>query len=236
MLLAAAAAFYVLAAWQSAPGFYDGFAPPGDTYRWVKVPDGVTGNGLAPLPGMVVLAVSTDRTRVAAGSAATGESPPQAQLTIRAGALSPPATDPLEVDVEPFAAPDPPAGAVMVGNLYCLGAPAEMAKGGQIVLSLRYSDALPSANAVFRYDQASRVWTRLPAFHDGKRAVVTATITTLGCFAPARIGATPGPSGSVPRSNRALPYVAAAAVLLVLLAGLPLYLRLRRDKRVRSRS
>ena len=61
-LLAAAAGLYVVAAWQSAPGFYDGFAPPADTYRWVKAPDGVTTSGLKPLPGAASLVVSTDQT------------------------------------------------------------------------------------------------------------------------------------------------------------------------------
>ncbi len=233
ILLAAAAGLYSVAAWQSRPGFYDGFAPPADTYRWVKPPDGVTTTGLKPLPGAATVLVSTDHTRVAAGAVATGEKPPQAELAIPAGAFNAPAADIVEVDIIPMAAPSRPETAVVVGNLYCVTATASPAKGQVLRLTLTYSSQLPSADAIFRYDDETLSWSQLPAAHDGKAATVAASITSLGCYAPASVAAVAPASTSSGAGNRLLPLIAGGTALLVLLAGLPLYLRLRREKRLR---
>jgi hypothetical protein len=230
-LLAAAAGLYVVAAWQSAPGFYDGFAPPADTYRWVKAPDGVTTSGLKPLPGAASLVVSTDQTRVAAGAVATGEKPPQAELSIPPAAFNAPAADTVEVDLTPAAALSRPNTAVIVGNLYCVTATASLAKGQQLKLTLGYSSELPSADAIYRYDDETQNWSPLATVHDGKAATVTASINSLGCYAPASVAAV-APIGSKSGSgNQLLPIIAGGTIVLVLLAGLPLYLRTRRDRR-----
>jgi hypothetical protein len=235
VLLAAATGLYVVAAWQSPPGFYDGFAPAADTYRWVKAPDGVTTNGLMPLPGNAGLAVSTDHSRVAVGAAATGEKPPQAQVSIPAGAFNPPAADTVEVNLTPTAAPSRPETAVIVGNLYCVTATTSIAKGQELRLMLRYSSQLPSADTIYRYDDETRTWSRLPTVHDGQAAIVSATITSLGCYAPASGAAVAATSATKASGNSFLPIIAGAAAVLVLLAGLPLYLRKRRDRRLRGR-
>jgi hypothetical protein len=236
ILLAVAAGLYVIAAWQSKPGFYDGFAPPADTYRWVKPPDGVTINGLKALAGATTLLVSTDHSRVAAGSLATGEKPPQAQLAIPAGAFNAPATDTVTVDITPMAAPSRPDTAVIVGNLYCVTTTASLAKGAELKLTLAYSSQLPSADALYRYNDESLSWSPLPTVHDGKAATVSASITSLGCYAPASVAAAAVPSNPVIANNRTLIYTAGGAVVLVLLAGFPLYLRQRRDKRLQQRT
>jgi hypothetical protein len=236
ILLAVAAGLYVVAAWQSKPGFYDGFAPPADTYRWIKPPDGVTTNGLKALPGATTLLVSTDHSRVAAGSVATGEKPPQAQLEIPAGAFNAPATDTVEVSLTPMAAPSRPDTAVIVGNLYCVTATASLANGGALKLTLTYSSQLPSADAIYRYNDESLTWSSLPTAHDGRAATVSALIKSLGCYAPASVAAAAVPANPVVVNNRTLVYIAAGAAVLVLLAGLPLYLRQRREKRLKSRT
>ena len=238
LLLAVAAGLYSVTAWQVGPGFYDGFAPPADTYRWVRPPDGITGNGETPLPGSAALLVSSDRTRVAAGAAATGDKPPQAQLAIPAGSFNAPSAAMVEVDLTPSAAPGRPDNAVIVGNLYCVTATASLARDAELQLSLRYSDQLPSPNAIFRYDDQTRSWSELTALHDGRAAVVTAPIGSLGCYAPALVASATrtATARKAPAGNRYLPYIAAGAALLVLLAGLPLYLRLRRERRLRQRT
>jgi len=48
--------------------------------------------------------VSPDHTRVAAGAVATGEKPPQAELSIPPAAFNAPAADTVEVDLTPAAA------------------------------------------------------------------------------------------------------------------------------------
>ena len=234
VLLAAAAGLYVVAAWQSKPGFYDGFAPPADTYRWVKAPDGVTSNGLKPLPGSAALLVSTDHSRVAAGAVATGDTPPQARLEIPAGAFNAPAADTVGVDLTPMAAPSRPDNAVIVGNLYCVTATTALAKGQELQLTLRYSDQLPSADAIFRYEDETLGWSQLPAVHDGRTATVSAPITILGCYAPASLVAV-APASSSRAGNRLLAPIAVGLLVLVLLAALPFYLRVRRERRLRQR-
>jgi hypothetical protein len=214
------------------PGFYDGFAPPADTYRWVKPPAAVTTNGQKPLTGVVSLPVSSDHTRVAAGGVATGESPSQARLEIPAAAFNAPAANSVEVDLAPTAATGRPADAIVVGNLYCVTATASLATGHQLSLTLTYSTQLPGADAIYRFDDTTLSWARLPTRHDSRAATVSASISSLGCFAPAAstATATPAPggrSGGVPF----LPVIVGGLLVLVLLAGLPLYIRLRRDRR-----
>jgi hypothetical protein len=236
ILLAAAAGLYIVVAWQSKPGFYDGFAPPADTYRWVKPPDGVTTNGLRVLAGATTLLVSTDHTRVAAGSLATGEKPPQAQLELPTGAFNAPATDTVAVDITPMAAPSRPDTAVIVGNLYCVTSTASLTQGAELKLTMTYSSQLPSADAIYRYNDESLTWSPLPTAHDGRAATVSALIKSLGCYAPASVAAAAVPANPVVVNNRNLVYIAAGAAVLVLLAGLPLYLRQRREKRLKSRT
>jgi hypothetical protein len=236
VLLAVAAGLYAVAAWQSPPGFYDGFAPAADTYRWVKIPDGVTSNGLKPLPGKASLLVSTDHTRVAGGAVATGETPPQAQLTVPPGAFNAPAADTVELDITPSAAPSRPPTAVVVGNLYCITATTALARGQKLELAHRYSDQLPSADSIFRYDDTTLTWSQIPSVHDGKAALVKGQISELGCYAPASTTAATIPPAPVVVNNRTLLYVGIGAAVLVLLAGFPLYLRQRRERRLKQRT
>jgi len=237
LLLAAAAAAYLAAAWLSLPGFYDGFAPPADTYRWVQPPPGVTSNGQKPLPGNATLPVSSDHSRVAGGTVATAEKPPQAEVAIPAAALLAPNLDTVGIDLTPQAARGRPANAVIVGNLYCLTSTVALGTGQELQLTLRYSDQLPGADAVYRYDDETQSWVELPAVHNGPAATVTAAIHDLGCYAPARhLAASPTPAPAAVPGNRWLPYLTAGVIALVLLAGLPLYLRMRRDRRARDRS
>ena len=64
---------------------------------------------------------------------------------------------------------------------------------------------------------------------------MSASINSLGCYAPASVAAAAVPANPVVVNNRTLVYIA-GAVVLVLLAGLPLYLRQRREKRLKSRT
>jgi len=236
LLLAGAAALYLAAAWLSRPGFYDGFAPPPDSYRWVQPPAGVTSNGQKPMPGQAKLAVSSDHSRVAGGSLATGEQPPQARVVIPPGALVAPNLDTVSVELTPQAAAGRPADALIVGNLYCLTSSVSLTQGEQLQLTLRYSDQLPGANAVYRYDDETRSWVEVPAVRDPKTATVTATAPVLGCYAPAaHSAATASGAPAEVAGNGWLPFVAAGAILLVLVAGLPLYLRLRRERRAKDK-
>ena len=227
-----AAAVYVVAAWQSPPGFYDGFAPPADTYRWVKVPTGVTSNGQKPLSGTTLLPVSVDHTRVAGDSLATGESPPQARLQIPVAAFNAPTANSVEVDVTPTAATGRPADAIIVGNLYCVTATASLAAGHQLNLTLTYSSQLPGADAIYRFEDTTVSWARQPTQHDGKAATVSAPIFSLGCYAPAASTAAATPTPASRQSGvRFLPVIVGGLLLLVILAGLPFYVRVRRDRR-----
>jgi hypothetical protein len=140
------------------------------------------------------------------------------------------------VDLIPTAAPSRPETAVIVGNLYCVTATASLAKGQDLKLTLSYSSQLPSGDAIYRYDDETQSWSRLPTAHDGPAATVAASITSLGCYAPASVAAAAPISSKSGSGNELLPIIAGGTVVLVLLAGLPLYLRMRRDKRRRHRA
>ena len=81
LLLAAAAAVYAAAAWQVAPGFYDGIGPPAP-YCWVTPPPNIS-NTCKPASGQRVAKVT--RGIVDPGTAFTDEG--QAQMSWVPGAF-----------------------------------------------------------------------------------------------------------------------------------------------------
>src|SRR5205085_11092327 len=93
LYLAAAAALYMLAAWQVAPGFYDGIAPP-EPYRWVSPPPQIQNPG-PPLSGKATIKVT--RGVVDPGTAFTDDG--QAMLSFVPGAFRTP-TDSSTVSIQ----------------------------------------------------------------------------------------------------------------------------------------
>jgi hypothetical protein len=214
-VLGAAAVLYVLAAWQVAPGFYDGFAPP-QPYSWVSPPPGVQNPG-PPQSGQASIKVT--RGVVDPGSAFTNDG--QAMLSWVPGAFAPPAGGgTVTVRIKPVGDQPGPPGVRLTTNVYQITASSQLVKGA--VVTLRYSDQLPAPSALWVDDQSGR-WRSLGSSPNAATFTIIATTTSLGYFAagyPANV--TPPAGAARVSGGQLLPILVAAAILLVVLAGVPL--------------
>jgi hypothetical protein len=223
IVLAVAALFYVLAAWQAAPGFYDGFAPP-QPYSWVSPPPGVQNPG-PPQSGQQTVKVT--RGEVDPGTAFTNDG--QAMLSWVPGAFQAPAGGgSVTVRITPVSDRAGPPGVKLTTNVYQITSTAALVKGA--VVTLRYSDQLPAPTAVWIQDQ-SGTWRSLGASPNAATFTIFANTQTLGYFAAGfAANVTPPPNAAHVSGGQLLPVFVAAAILLVILAGVPLAIMRRRPE------
>ncbi|HEY4025698.1 MAG TPA: hypothetical protein VGO86_04635 [Candidatus Dormibacteraeota bacterium] len=225
-LLALTAVAYVLAAWTVAPGFYDGIAPPAP-YRWVSPPPQFRGTNQPPESGRTTFRVGGGGA-VDAGTAYTRDN--QASIAFAQGALATPADRaPVTVDIVPQTT-FPPGGDVhLATNVYCITSSSPLAPGQTVVVSLQYSDQLPAPSDVYVSDGAGP-WRKIGSTGSAPPYFIAARSSTLGCFAggyPANARQTaPG----LRLGGSALPDIVALAILVVVLAGIPLALLRRRGE------
>lgn len=125
-------------------------------------------------------------------TAATGESPPQAQVIATAGAFAVPSgTTSLHVTITPVQpAAAVPSGAI-AGNVYRIavtdsgGKAVPAASGQQITVAMR-GPGFEANGVVMRY--AGGAWSTLPSQHDPNLAIYTVEVTDLGDFAVVDLG------------------------------------------------
>jgi hypothetical protein len=222
-LLAAAAALYVLAAWQVAPGFYDGFAPP-QPYNWVSPPPGVQNPG-PPQSGQVTARVT--RGVVDPGTAFTNDG--QAMLSWIPGAFQTPASGgSVTIQIKPVRGQAGPPDVRLTTNIYQITATQPLVKNA--VVTLRYSDQLPAPTALWIGDQ-SGTWRSLGSSPNAATYTITSSTSSLGYFAAGFPADVTPPAGAAKVSGgQLLPILVAAAILLVVLAGVPLALLRRRSE------
>jgi hypothetical protein len=221
ILLAFAAALYAIAAWQVAPGFYDGFQPPAP-YTWVSPPPGVQNPG-QPRSGQATARVT--RGIVDPGTAFTDDG--QAMLSWVPGAFQTPAGgSSVTVRLVPVAHEGPP-NTKLSTNVYQITATSPLTSKGAVV-TLRYADQVPAPSTIWELD-SSGTWRSLGSNANSPTFTITATTQTLGYFAagyPANI--TPPPNAARISGGQLLPILVASAILLVVLAGVPLAILRRR--------
>jgi hypothetical protein len=226
LLLAAAAAAYTVAAWSAAPGFYDGFgqAVP---YRWVNPPPQFAKGNQPPAAGH-------DTIKIAAGgqsepATATTDDPltPQCLLSVTPGAFqTPPDRSPVVVDIKPLAAfPPPPPGIKFLTNVYLLTASQPLAKDA--IVSLSFSDGQPAPSAIYRAEQSGGSWTDIGSTGASAPWSISVKTGKLGYFA-AGYDTAKGAAGPRLGGGQVLPIITALAIVIVVIAGLPLALMRRR--------
>jgi hypothetical protein len=222
-LLGLAALVYALAAWAAAPGFFDGITPP-EPYRWVSPPPNLRSGNKPPLPGHASFKVGSDGV-VDPGSAFTGDG--QASLSFIPGAFSAPAdASPVTVDITPVSSFPAPNGITFTTNVYLIKASRPLVK--EALVTLRYSDQTPAPADVY-LAQPGGGWKKLGSTGSAAPFTIAVRTGTLGYFA----GGYPSNAGQSARGPRvgggqALPILTAAAILVVLLAGIPLAVLRRR--------
>ena len=209
-----------------APGFYDGFGEP--QYHYVKPPPQDASSNTPPKPGAGTLQAGPDGA-VAEGVVATRDQPlAQAAVYIPAGTLvvSPPGGT-VTVDITPYAATtDSPKTTTVVGNAYCITANATFVAGKRANVALMWPADQPMPSHVYSGPQPAGPWSSLGGEPDYSTFVLVAPAASFGCFA---VGyPTPKPGAGPTVGGSILPLVTAGAIVLVLLAGIPLGLRRRR--------
>jgi hypothetical protein len=222
-VLATAAAVYVIAAWMVAPGFYDGLGPP-QPYNWV-CPPAQAGTTPKPASGHADIKVTGGVSD--AGSAYTGDG--QAVIGFLPGAFDAAGNTVISVDIAPLPTCPHPPGIQFVTNVYNITANAKLVKPSSLVL--RYSNLIPEPTDVYSASSPEGPWTGRPRSLQAAMWTAEIRTTTLGYFATGyKSGASPAPGTVRVGGGQVLPIVVAALIVLVVLAGVPLAVRRRRQK------
>jgi hypothetical protein len=219
ILLAAAAAAYLVAAWMVAPGFYDGFTPP-QPYNWVSPPPQAGGN-LKPQSGHVDINVIGGVSD--ANSAYTNDTEPQVAIGFLPGAFDATGKTSISVNITPVATFPTPTGLHFVTNVYLITADAAVVKGANLVML--YSNLMPAPSFIYLAVAANGPW-RSVGGQEGQPFTIQTTTPQLGYFAAGYAANATSPSSS--GTSQLLPIAVAILILGVLVAGIPLAIVRRR--------
>ena len=224
-LIAAAVVVYALAAWAVAPGFYDGIAPP-QPYRWVSPPAQFQSSNQQPLSGHQSVKVgSNDKVDPATVFTQDG----QAAIAFTPGAfVAPSDRSPVSIDIKPQPVFPNPAGIHLSTNVYCVTSSSPLASGQQVLVTLQYSSQLAAPSDVYAY-QDNGPWQKIGNTGTAAPFYISARSGTLGCFAAGyAANAAQTAQGARVSGGQALPIIVALAILVVVLAGIPLAVLRRR--------
>jgi hypothetical protein len=217
---------YVLAAWAVAPGFYDGIAPP-QPYRWVSPPPQFRASNQVPLTGHGSVRVATNG-KVDPGSVFTQDG--QAAISFVPGAFVAPADrSPVTIDLKPVSDFPDPGMVHLATNVYCVTSSSPLAPGQDVLVTLQFSDQLPAPGDIYEY-QGSGPWQKIGNTGSAAPFFIAARPGSLGCFAggyPANASGTA--QGARVSGGQTLPIIVAVAILVVVLAGIPLAVLRRRS-------
>ncbi|HXM58905.1 MAG TPA: hypothetical protein VOB72_26125 [Candidatus Dormibacteraeota bacterium] len=220
-MLAFAVVAYALAAWAVTPGFYDGIAPVAP-YRWVSPPAQFRASNQPALNGHATFKVGAGGL-VNPGSATTQDG--QASLSFTQGTFAAPAgAAPVTIDIATRPTFPSPGNVHIATNVYCVTSSSPMTPGKDALVTLQFSPALAAPSDVYRFQEGGG-WVKIGNAGAAAPYFIAARTNALGCFA----------AGYVPSSGRttagtgiSLPIVAALAIGVVVLAGVPLVLLRRR--------
>lgn len=231
LLLVAAAALYLVAAWSVAPGFYDGFAPQ-QPYNFVCPPP-IAGANLQPTSGHLVIKVIGGVSD--ANSAFTDDG--QVVIGFLPGAFDVTGKTQVTVDITPVSPCPNASGLKFSTNTYEITADAPLTKQSDKskwpTLVMRYSNLEPDPGYVYRASSPSGPWTNIGANSQAQPYTIDVKTDQLGYFAAGY------PSGSVSRggggaSIQILPVTIAILIVLVLVGGVPLTIIRRRQAQGQS--
>ena len=222
-LLAAAVVIYSVAAWAVAPGFYDGFGPP-QPYNFACPPP-QAGANQKPSSGHLDIKVINGVSD--ANSAFTDDG--QLVIGFLPGAFVVDGKSTVSVDIKPLPTCPQPSGIRFVTNVYQVTASAPLDPSKRANLVLRYSNLEPDPSAVYQASDPNGTWSPTSKSQPGQPFTIETTTVTFGYFAAGYESSSP-PAGSVTvGGGQALPIIVAVLIALVVLAGLPLALRRRRQ-------
>lgn len=225
LLLAAAAAGYAVAAWLVAPGFYDGVAPQ-QPYNWVSPPPQFKAGNKAPESGSATVKAGRNGL-VDPGTAFTADG--QASLSFVPGSFDPPpAAGAVTITLKPVADFPAAGGLRFATNVYLITASEPLTK--EALITLRYSDQLPAPSDIYLATEGGSTWTRVGSTGQAAPFNISARIKSLGYFVAAYPAGKQAAAGPRIGGGQTLPILTAAAILIVVLAGVPLAVIRRRQR------
>jgi hypothetical protein len=211
-LLALVSGVYLLVAWGTQPGFYDGFAPP-QPYRWVSPPPQAAAVTQPP-----VTAHQTVTVQPGVQTIGVGTSDRQAQLLFQPGTFA--SSGAVTVDIEPSRRFPAVSGFEPSTNVYLIRSSMPLVKTATV--RLLFSEVSRSGR-LFRADYPSGTWQVIGSPDPQGLPYFQGPTTTLPAYF---VGGTPvAPHPRRPSPWAATLYLAVAAgVALALLGALPLVL------------
>jgi hypothetical protein len=219
VLVAAAAAISLIAAWMVAPGFYDGFTPP-QPYNWTSPPPQAPPGNMPPKSGHLVIKVLGGVSD--ANSAFTDDG--QVVIGFLPGAFDVTGKTSITVDIKPESTFPTPTGLHFATNVYLITADAPLVKDANFVL--RYSDIVPAPSFTYLAVGANGTWKSIGGA-EGQPFTIQTTTRQLGYFA-AGYPANATNRSSSGGTSQLLPIAVAVLILGVLVAGIPLAMVRRR--------
>jgi hypothetical protein len=231
VVLALVAAAYPVVAFQTPPGFYEGFCPPVD-YRFLKPPPQVRA-GTPPAAGHADIKITRNSAKVSIvgpGFVATADDNPQAQLSFVPDAFQLPAGGADEIiDIKPAADYPAATGISVVTNVYLITSSTPMTKPSN--LRLLYSTVLPAPSNIYIAPPGGS-WTMLSSSASTSTGCsdISAQVSGTGYFMAGYPSSSTGSSrGASLGGGQLLPIIVALAILIVVLAGIPLAVLRRRQ-------
>lgn len=220
VLLATAAAVYAVAAWMAAPGFYDGIGPV-QPYNWESPPPEFVNSNLPPKSGHQVIKVVNGVSE--ANTAYTDDG--QIIFYFLPGAFNSTGLTTITVDIKPVATFPDPVLYRFSTNVYVVTSSASLAK--PISVTLRYSTGIPAPSDVYYAAPGGGPWQKVDSTQQSQVFTLNAVAPNFGYYAAGY------PSNAQPSAvtvGGSLPIIVAAAIVLVILAGIPIAVMRRRGR------
>jgi len=216
---------YALAAWAVAPGFYDGIAPP-QPYRWVSPPPQFKSGNQPPQSGHQSVEVGSSG-QVDPATVFTQDG--QASISFTTGAFEAPSNRaPVSIDIKPQVVFPDAGGIHLSTNVYCVTATSTVAAGQQLLVTLQYSAQLPAPSDMYEYE-GTGPWRGIGNTGTAAPFYISSRAGALGCFAAGySANAQQTAQGARVSGGQAVPIIVALAILVVVLAGIPLAVLRRR--------
>jgi len=153
----------------------------------------------------------------------------QASISFTTGAFAtPPDHTAVSIDIKPQVVFPDPGGIHLSTNVYCVTATSTLAAGQQLLVTLQYSASLPAPSDVYQY-QGTGPWKGIGNTGSAAPFYISARADALGCFAAGyAANAQQTAQGARVSGGQAVQIIVALAILVVVLAGIPLAVLRRR--------
>jgi hypothetical protein len=215
VLLVAGTGAYVLAAWSTPPGFYDGWPAP-NPYRWISPPPSLAQGNQKP----AALVRSLNTSELSSGSNVQ-TSDAQVSVYLGPGAVKPASgASMVTIRIEPVAEHPALGQLVAETNVYRIALDGVLSNSASV--ALLYSNQVPSPSTIYEQPENTSSWQALDTKAYGVAYQLVADVHVFGYF----VGAIPanqfGQASTAHFFGQAIPWIVAGLIVIALVASIPL--------------